>query len=133
MKWNEFKKQEREESLESADFIDRMEQEVDIISRIIKERKAQGLTQEELAEKCGLKQAAIARIENLNGSPRMDTLIKICVALNLKVSVTDKNERSLERKGMWVMGPGTWNSGFHMQTKRKVQQDSCWGMDAKEA
>ena len=68
--------------------------EENIIKTIISTRKKKGLTQKEVAEMTGLKQLAIARIENNVNSPQLDTLIKILDALDLKIEInslkTDK-------------------------------------------
>ena len=54
-----------------------------IISRLIVERNNQNLTQSELAERCGLKQSAIARMENLQVMPRIDTIVRVATCLNI--------------------------------------------------
>ncbi|MBE0493642.1 MAG: helix-turn-helix transcriptional regulator [Thiomicrospira sp.] len=46
-------------------------------------REYLGLTQSELAEKCGMAQSAIARLEAQAVSPRKDTLYKLAKAMNL--------------------------------------------------
>ena len=61
--------------------------EENIIKTIISTRKKKGLTQKEVAEMTGLKQPAIARIENNVNSPQLDTLIKILDALDLKIEI----------------------------------------------
>ena len=52
-------------------------------------RKEANLTQEQLAEKSGLPQSHISRIENGKHSPSRTTLEKIAAALNLSVSDFD--------------------------------------------
>ena len=44
-----------------------------------------GFTQNELAERTGLKQSAIARIETKGSLPRIDTVYKLASALNSKI------------------------------------------------
>ena len=61
--------------------------EENIINTIISTRKKKGLTQKEVAKMTGLKQPAIARIENNVNSPQLDTLIKILDALDLKIEI----------------------------------------------
>ena len=43
------------------------------------------LTQKQLAEKSGMKQSALARIENSSTTPRRNTLLKLAEALGLNV------------------------------------------------
>ena len=62
----------------------------DIIAQLIIERHNQGLTQNELAEKAGLTQSAIARLEKLDALPRLDTLLKVVNALGLELILVDK-------------------------------------------
>jgi HTH-type transcriptional regulator / antitoxin HipB len=55
-------------------------------------RKKQGLTQEELATKCGTTKTYISRIENNASDIRLSTLMRIIregLGGNLKLSVTD--------------------------------------------
>lgn len=59
----------------------------DIVSSIIKRRKELGISQFALAERCGMAQPSIARIETLKTIPKLDTLLKIMQALNLKLTV----------------------------------------------
>jgi len=54
-------------------------------------RKGQGLTQEQLAEKCGTTKTYISRIENNSSDIRLSTLMRIVregLGGNLKLSVT---------------------------------------------
>ena len=57
--------------------------------RVKELRKAAGLTQEELAEKTGLPQSHISRIENAELSPTNMTLQKIAKALGRRLSDLD--------------------------------------------
>lgn len=58
-----------------------------IILTLIEARVDQGYTQRQLADKCGLKQSAIARMESLKTIPRLDTVIRVANALNHVVCV----------------------------------------------
>ncbi len=60
-----------------------------IISKLVIARINLKLTQEELAKKCGLKQSAIARMENLNVFPRIDTIMRVASCLNVDIGVKD--------------------------------------------
>ncbi len=60
-----------------------------ISARIREHRKLASLTQEDLAEKTGLPQSHISRIENGKHSPSHMTLEKIAAALSIPVSKLD--------------------------------------------
>lgn len=62
-----------------------------IIAKIIKRRMDLKMSQRDLAIKTGIKQPMIARIENGDSVPRIDTLIRIANELNLKI-VFEKND-----------------------------------------
>lgn len=61
-----------------------------IISKLVIARNDMNLTQEELAKKCGLKQSAIARMENLKVFPRIDTIIRVAKYLNVDIDVIEE-------------------------------------------
>jgi DNA-binding phage protein len=61
--------------------------EKDLIKKALKARKEQKMSQKQLAAKSGLKQPAIARIESLSTSPRVDTLVKILYHLGYKLEI----------------------------------------------
>ena len=52
-----------------------------VINELIELRKAQGLTQKELAKAANLAQPAIARLESKSAVPQLDTLLKVAAAL----------------------------------------------------
>ena len=53
--------------------------------RIAELRKEQGMTQTQLAERCGLQQAHIARIETGRYSVGLDTLAQIADAMGMTI------------------------------------------------
>ena len=59
--------------------------------RIAELRKEQNLTQTQLAERCGLQQAHIARIETGRYSVGLDTLAQIATALGMKIDFITNN------------------------------------------
>lgn len=63
----------------------------EVINELSKERVKSKVSQRELAEKSGIKQANIARIEKLQIIPRLDTLIRLAKALNLEICVWERN------------------------------------------
>lgn len=81
--WDELKNKDNESLIEFS----AAEELSNIIMSLIEARVNQGYTQRQLAVKCGLKQAAIARMESLKTIPRLDTVIKVANALNLVIVV----------------------------------------------
>ena len=61
--------------------------EKELIETMIHIREAQGLTQSQLAEKCGMKQSMIARFERLTHSPRVDTMLDILTQLGYTLKI----------------------------------------------
>ena len=62
--------------------------EVELIGKMIEAREKKGLSQRELAELSGVKQPAIARLENMKATPQIDTLFKILAPLGYTLSIT---------------------------------------------
>lgn len=90
--WDEIKKEfkfspEEEEQI-------RFEEE--LINTTIEIRQKKKLTQKELSKKSGIKQPAIAKLENMNRIPQTTTLIKLLYPMGytLKVVPIDKKERN---------------------------------------
>ncbi|EHU3551946.1 helix-turn-helix domain-containing protein [Listeria monocytogenes] len=55
---------------------------IEVIIQITKLRKQHNLSQAELAERCGVTQNQIARIENLDSNPTLNTLLKVLGAFD---------------------------------------------------
>jgi DNA-binding XRE family transcriptional regulator len=64
-----------------------LEPEFSVIDSIIEARIKQRMTQKELAEKVGITQSAIARIESGKISSTLDTIQKILARVGLKLKV----------------------------------------------
>lgn len=58
-----------------------------IIDELIELRKAQGLTQKELAAAANLAQPAIARMESKAAIPQLDTFLKVAGALGYGIEL----------------------------------------------
>ena len=58
-----------------------------IAEAVAEHRRAQGLSQAELAELCGTTQSAIARLEGGGRPPRIDTLLRLANALDCDLVV----------------------------------------------
>ncbi len=71
----------------SEDEKDRINFEVALIGKLIEAREQKGLTQKELAEKAGIKQSALARLESMKATPQIDTLFKILKPLGYTIQI----------------------------------------------
>lgn len=58
-----------------------------LTAQLVMRREQLGMTQRQLAEKTGIKQAAIARIEMNGAIPRIDTLYRLSKGLDLKIKL----------------------------------------------
>ncbi|MED2737455.1 helix-turn-helix transcriptional regulator [Bacillus toyonensis] len=65
---------------------------VGIVTVIREKRKQLGWTQQELAEKAGLKQSAIARLEGAAAIPSSTTMFKVAIALGLKIKLVEQED-----------------------------------------
>jgi len=66
------------------------EQAYDIAMQIVQLRESHGLTQAELAERCGIDQADISRVERGSTSPTAKTLLRIAEALDAEVRLVPR-------------------------------------------
>lgn len=67
--------------------------EKELIEATIKAREKAKLTQQELSKKSGIKQPAIAKLENLNRTPQTTTLIKLLYPMGYTIRVVPLNEK----------------------------------------
>lgn len=65
----------------------------DIIIKLITRRLELNISQRALAQKSGIKQPMIARIEKFESVPRLDTIVKMAYALNLTISFKTINNK----------------------------------------
>ncbi len=70
--------------------------EVELIGKMIEAREQKGYSQRDLAKLSGVKQPAIARLENMKATPRIDTLLKILQPLGYTLSVTPIRDNDVE-------------------------------------
>lgn len=63
-----------------------------LVSQIVRRRRSLGLSQDEVAQRSGLTQSAIARLENEGSIPRLDTLEKVALALGMRLEFVLGNE-----------------------------------------
>lgn len=60
---------------------------IDALARLHSERIKQGLSQRELAERIGMKQPQLAKIESLDSIPSLATLNRYAAGLGLKLKL----------------------------------------------
>ena len=66
---------------------DALESEFDIIQAMIDARKQSGLTQKEQAERAGIKQADISKLENGTANPSIRTLRRLADGMGMKMKL----------------------------------------------
>ena len=67
---------------------DTLHPEFEVITSLIKRRLEKGFTQQELAQRVGTKQSAIARLESGTYNPSLDFLKKVTRALDARLRIT---------------------------------------------
>lgn len=85
-KFSEYK----ERKLQDPEFrkeYDALESEFDIIQAMIDARKQSGLTQKELAERTGINQADISKLENGTANPSIRTLRRLADGMGMKIKL----------------------------------------------
>jgi ribosome-binding protein aMBF1 (putative translation factor) len=88
MNWNEYKEQVKQTDPVGKEILEQAEAEASIISAMISQRSALGISQRDLAALCNIPQSSVARIESNKTTPRLDTLLKILNQLGLTLIVT---------------------------------------------
>ena len=69
-----------------------IEMEKELIRTLVNIRESKGLTQTQLAEACGVKQPAIARLEQSIHSPQLDSLLKVLAPLGYTLQIVPLNK-----------------------------------------
>ena len=85
----EFKKY-LDKQLENEEFKKEWEEfqpELQLMKQVIGERMEQNISQRELADRMGTKQANISRLENGNANPSLDFLKRLAKALGKKLEI----------------------------------------------
>lgn len=80
-----------EKQLQNPDFKaewDALEPELSIMQAVIDPRKESGLTQQQLAERTGISQADISKLENGNANPSLKTLQRLASAMDKKLKIS---------------------------------------------
>ena len=85
--WNDYKEYVKNIDSDSYKTLSDMEEQAQLISAIIKQRNELGLSQRDLAANCGMPQSSVERIESLQTSPNLATLLKLLRPLGLKLTI----------------------------------------------
>lgn len=83
-------KESLSEQMNDADFkkeYDRLQPEFAIIQAMLDARKAAGLTQKDLADRTGIAQADISKLENGNANPSLRTLQRLADGMGMKLKL----------------------------------------------
>ena len=86
--WNDYKEHVKEIDTEAYRDLTESESHAEIITAMIKQRNALGLSQRDLAAMCGIPQSSVARIESYKTTPNLDTLLKIFRQLGLQFNIS---------------------------------------------
>ena len=76
---------------------DNLEPEMEVVRAMIKARTAQNLTQKDLADKTGINQANISKLENGNMNPSLKLLKRIAdgLGMNFRIEFVPKNSKAI--------------------------------------
>ncbi len=86
--WNDYKNHVKTiDTFSSRDLAD-IEEQAKIISAVIEQRNALGMSQRDLADICGIPQSSVARIESFQTTPNLATLLKLLRPLGLKLTIS---------------------------------------------
>ena len=88
MNWTQYKNNVKQTDPVGKEILEEAELEASIISAMIRQRSALGLSQRDLATLCDIPQSSVARIESNKTTPRLDTLLKIFSKLGLTLNVS---------------------------------------------
>lgn len=78
---------EKMQNLEFKAAYEALEPEFAIIQAVIDARKASGLTQKQLAEKTGIAQGDISKLEKGNANTSIRTLQRLAAGMNMRVKI----------------------------------------------
>ena len=85
-KFNQYLTEQLKDSAFKAEY-DALEAEFAIIQAMITARQKTGMTQKQLAERTGIHQSDISKLERGNGNPSLRTLSRLAEGLGMKLKV----------------------------------------------
>ena len=86
VKLNDLMKEQLEDPEAKAEY-DELEPEFAVVQAMIEARKSSGITQRQLAERTGIAQSDISKIENGNATPSLRTLYRLASGLGMKLKI----------------------------------------------
>lgn len=81
-----------------------------IIEKLVKARISQGISQRELAQRTGIQQPTIARMEKVKVIPRLDTMARLAVCLGVEITAEQKTVAEYSPVGMVAMIPTNYST-----------------------
>lgn len=95
-------KQFKEEQMQDAEFVkeyEAIQPELDVIRALINARTSQNITQKELAERTGIHQADISKLENGTRNPSVNLLKRLAegMGMALKIEFVPKQNIKLQK------------------------------------
>jgi transcriptional regulator with XRE-family HTH domain len=84
-------------SPDSKKEIEIIRKRAEMVVALINLRESKGWTQSELADRAGMKQSAIARFESDTTAPRIDTIIRVSMALGVDITLMPSDHAGNEQ------------------------------------
>jgi transcriptional regulator with XRE-family HTH domain len=100
MNFKEYKKRAFEADPELYDAYKALAPQYELIKQIIQTRTEQNLTQQELAERIGIKQSNISRLESGQYNPSLDFLKKVAGGLGKELYIELRQAKNAVRDGL---------------------------------
>ena len=85
-KWNQVRDELLSDPATAKEY-EELRPQYEVISQIIKVRDEQGITQQELAERTGIRQSNISRFESGNYNPSLEFLARIARGLGMELHI----------------------------------------------
>lgn len=86
--WNNYKEHVKTVDPVIAKDMEETEEIAAIVTAMVEQRNALGLSQRDLAAMCGIPQSSVARIESCKTTPNLGTLLNIFQHLGLTLTVS---------------------------------------------
>ncbi len=86
--WNDYKEHVKAVDPVIAKDMEETEEIAAIVTAMVEQRNALGLSQRDLAAMCGIPQSSVARIESCKTTPNLGTLLNIFQHLGLTLTVS---------------------------------------------